>query len=100
MNINILLLGFFFEGRRNGNDIFSLQKLSCRNQIFLRFQRCFSRTEETLLKMNFQNFLFEAEAVSIEQIAVLVFLEKEKCRFKLMSRFAVVEFEDIDVTFS
>ncbi len=37
--------------------------------------------------------------MSIEQIAVLVVLEKKKCNFKSMSRFAVVEFEDIGVTF-
>ncbi len=38
-----------FERRRNGNDIFFLQNLFCRNQIFLRSQRYFSGTEETLL---------------------------------------------------
>ncbi len=46
----------------------------------------------------FRDFLFEAEAVSIEQIAVLVVFGEKKCNFKSMSRFAVVEFEDIEVT--
>ncbi len=43
----------------------------------------------------FQNFLFKAEAVSIEQIAVLVGFRRKKCKFKSMSCFAVVEFEDM-----
>ena len=95
MNINFCNL--IFERRRNGNDIFSLQN-RCRGQIFLRSQRCFSRTEETLLSFS-GIFFFEAEAVSIEQIAVLVVFSEKKCNFKSMSRFAVVEFEDIGVTF-
>jgi len=52
--------------------------------------------------MNFFGVLLlpEAEVVSIEQIAVLVVLGEKKCSFKSMSRFAVVEFEEIDATFS
>ena len=51
--------------------------------------------------MSFPEFsLLEAEVVSIEQIAVLVVLGEKKCSFKSMSRFAVVEFEEIDATFS
>ena len=38
--------------------------------------------------------------VSIEQIAVLVVFGEKKCDFKSVSRFAVVEFEEIDTTFS
>jgi len=38
--------------------------------------------------------------VSIEQIAVLVVFGEKKCNFKSMSHFAVVEFEEIDATFS
>jgi hypothetical protein len=49
----------------------------------------------------FPGFSFlEAEVVSIEQIAVLVVFGEKKCNFKSMSRFAVVEFEEIDATFS
>ena len=49
----------------------------------------------------FRNFLLlEAEVVSIEQIAVLVVFGEKKCNFKSVSRFAVVEFEEIDATFS
>ncbi len=52
--------------------------------------------------MNFFGVLLlpEAEVVSIEQIAVLVVLGGKKCSFKSVSRFAVVEFEEIDATFS
>ena len=52
--------------------------------------------------MNFFGVLLlpEAEVVSIEQIAVLVVFGEKKCGFKSMSRFAVVEFEAIDATFS
>jgi len=50
--------------------------------------------------MNFSGIFFFSKLtlVSIEQIAV-VFGEK-KCNFKSMLRFAVVEFEEIDATFS
>ena len=49
----------------------------------------------------FRVFLLpEAEVVSIEQIAVLVVFGEKKCSFKSMSRFAVVEFEEIDATLS
>ena len=50
--------------------------------------------------MSFSGIFFEAEIVSIEQIAVLVVFREKKCRFKSKLRFADVEFEDIDVTFS
>ena len=42
--------------------------------------------------LEFSGVFFEAEVVSIEQIAVLVvFRRKKKCDFKSMLRFAVVE---------
>ncbi len=47
-----------------------------------------------------ESSLLEAEVVSIEQIAVLVVFIEKKCSFKLMLRFAVVGFEEIDATFS
>ncbi len=48
-----------------------------------------------------ESSLLEAEVVSIEQIAVLVVFGRKKiCSFKSMLRFAVVEFEEIDATFS
>lgn len=51
--------------------------------------------------MSFPEFsLLEVEVASIEQIAVLVVFGEKKCNFKSMSRFAVVEFEEIDATFS
>ena len=52
--------------------------------------------------MNFFGVLLlpEAEVVSTEQIAVLVVFGEKKCSFKSMSRFVVVEFEEIDATFS
>ena len=52
--------------------------------------------------MSFPEFSFfpRLTLVSIEQIAVLVVFGEKKCNFKSMSRFAVVEFEDIDVMFS
>ena len=51
--------------------------------------------------MSFPEFsLLEVEIASIEQIAVLVVFGEKKCSFKSMSRFAVVEFEEIDATFS
>ena len=51
--------------------------------------------------MSFPEFsLLEVEVASIEQIAVLVVFGEKKCSFKSMSRFAVVEFEEIDATFS
>jgi hypothetical protein len=50
--------------------------------------------------MSFPEFSFfpKLTLVSIEQIAVLVVFGEKKCSFKSMLRFAVVEFEDIDVT--
>ncbi len=52
--------------------------------------------------MSFPEFSFFSKLtlVSIEQIAVLVVFGEKKCNFKSMSRFAVVEFEEIDATFS
>jgi len=51
--------------------------------------------------MNFSGIFFFSKLtlVSIEQIAVLVVFG-EKCSLKSMLRFAVVEFEEIDATFS
>ena len=51
--------------------------------------------------MSFPEFSFFSKLtlVSIEQIAVLVVFRRKKCSFKSMSRFAVVEFEEIDATF-
>jgi hypothetical protein len=96
MNINFCNL--IFERRRNGNDIFSLQKLLPKLNL-LSFSTLLFRDGGNIVGV-FRNFLFEAEAVSIEQIAVLVVFRGKKCSFKSMSRFAVVEFEDIDVTSS
>ena len=45
-------------------------------------------------------FFSKLTLVSIEQIAVLVVFGEKKCNFKSMLRFAVVEFEEIDATFS
>ena len=52
--------------------------------------------------MSFPEFSFfpRLTLVSIEQIAVLVVFRRKKCNFKSMSHFAVVEFEEIDATFS
>ena len=52
--------------------------------------------------MNFSGIFFFSKLtlVSIEQIAVLVVFGEKKCNFKSMLRFAVVEFEEIDATFS
>jgi hypothetical protein len=52
--------------------------------------------------MNFSGIFFFSmlTLVSIEQIAVLVVFGEKKCNFKSMLRFAVVEFEEIDATFS
>ncbi len=89
-----------FEGRRNGNDIFSLQKLSLPKSNLPSFSTLLFQDGGNIVGV-FRNFPFEAEAVSIEHDRSLSsFGEKKKCNFKLMSRFAVVEFEDIDVTFS
>ncbi len=97
MNINFCNL--IFERRRNGNDIFYLQKPLPKSN-FPSFSTLLFQDGGNIVGV-FRNFLPEAEAVSIEQIAVLVvFSGKKKCSFKSMSRFAVVEFEDIDVTFS
>ena len=46
------------------------------------------------------SFFPKLTLVSIERIAVLVVFGEKKCSFKSMSRFAVVEFEEIDATFS
>ena len=53
----------------------------------------FSGTEVTLLE--FSGVFFEAEVVSIEQIAVLVVFREKKCRFKSVLRFAVVELKKL-----
>jgi len=52
--------------------------------------------------MSFSGIFFFSKLtlVSIEQIAVLVVFGEKKCNFKSMLRFAVVEFEEIDATFS
>jgi len=62
---------------------------------------------KTLLAVIFGNIIFfgifffsKLTLVSIEQIAVLVVFGEKKCNFKSMLRFAVVEFEEIDATFS
>jgi len=50
----------------------------------------------------FRNFLLlEADAcVNWTDRSLSSFSEKKKCKFKSMLRFAVVEFEEIDATFS
>jgi len=46
------------------------------------------------------SFFFEADAcVNWTDRSLSSFSEKKKCNFKSMSRFAVVEFEEIDATF-
>ncbi len=92
MNINILLLGFFLKGVEM-ETTFSLFK-NCLAEIKSSFvlniafpgrrKQCWRRISRVSL---------EAEAVSIEQIAVLVFFGEKKCNFKSVSRFAVIEFE-------
>ena len=97
MNINFCNLSV--ERRRNGNDIFYLQKLLPKSN-FPSFSTLLFRDGGNIVGV-FRNFLlFEADAcVNWTDRSLSSFSEK-KCNFKSMSRFAVVEFEDIDVTFS
>jgi hypothetical protein len=67
-----------FEGRRNGNDIFSLQKKIVLPKWNLpSFSTLLFQDGGNIVEDEFPEFSFEVEAVSIEQIAVLVFLEKK-----------------------
>ena len=86
------------ERRRNGNDIFYLRNC-CRTQIFLRFQLRLFRDGGNEFFPEFSFFSVDDACVDRTDRSLSSF-RREKCNFKSMSRFAVVEFEEIDATFS
>ncbi len=99
MNINFCNL-IFFERSRNGNDIFLSSKLLPKSK-YPSFSTLLFRDGGNIVGF-FWNFLFfrSWSCVNWTDRSLSSFSEKKKCGFKSMLRFAVVEFEDIDVTFS
>ncbi len=97
MNINFCNLSV--ERRRNGNDIFYLR--NCwRSRIILRSQHWLFRNGGNEFFRNF--LLLEADACVnwTDRSLSSFFSEKKNVTSNRCCAFAVVEFEDIDVTFS